>query len=300
MTSITLLTRGAAADAPRAFELSGGYLDQHASAGVCNAGKTRRVVGHEPTGGGPYPLFVYLTGTRMRFDGPEAQAFTQEMAKRGFVAASVEYDNGAYAYCNSMRAKADCVFGKAATESAVSKLCARKNVDCGRGIVVSGFSQGANLAFMSRSYDPRVQGAFLLGHGHRAGNFMDVTACQRAGASGFSPAQVRSINGEHDGFFGNITERVRKQLEVVTGKSCGQSLDCIAPDGSGFYVIQDAQLTDGSADHCYFFDAADGFCAKFKGLDPKWRSSSEPWALGPSLDWLAARIAPRSHATAAR
>jgi hypothetical protein len=287
---VTGSARAVADAAVRPLALPNLYFEQALSAGVCKQGKQHNAVGHEPAVAGRHPLFLYLTGTRMAYDGPEARKITEEMARRGFVALSVQYENRAYAYCNSMRAKAQCVFGKGGSESALAKLCARANVDCGRGIVVAGFSQGANLSAMARDYDSRVLAALLLGHGNRAARAMDSTQCQAASATAFDLAQTRAIDGEHDGFFGDTADGVRKQLEIVSGRSCPGAMDCLQPDGSGWYIVRDAQLRDGSADHCYFLDAADGYCAKFKGLDENWAEGNEPWALKPNLEWLAGHV----------
>jgi hypothetical protein len=281
----------ASAPTPRALTLSSLYFDQAVGAGACKQGKARNAAGHEPSAPGRYPLFVYLTGTSMRFDGAEAHKITEEMALRGFVSVSLEYENRVYAYCNGFRTKAACIFGKSGSESALSKLCARPNVDCARGIVVAGFSQGANLAAMSRNYDARVAGALLLGHGNKAARAMDSTQCQAAAATALEADQTRAIDGEHDAFFGDTLEGVRKQLEIVSGHSCGAVESCLKPDGSGWYIVRDAQLKDHTADHCYFFDSADGYCAKFKGLDANWVEGKEPWSLGPNLDWLAGKVA---------
>lgn len=272
------------------FQIAQAYGDQVNASGVCAIGTRRSISGHEPKTSGRYPLFVYLTGTQMSYQGIEAQALTRAMAERGFVAASVEYDNGAYAYCNGMLSKARCLFGDARSESALSKLCARANTDCNLGIVVAGFSQGANLASLAQNHDVRVKGAYLLGHGHKAGNHMEVKPCMEASATKIASEDVRSINGEHDGFFGMEIGKVRRQLEVVSGLSCPEQTSCGAPQAGGWYIVRDAQLTDRTADHCYFLDAADGFCRNFKGLDATWTSGSEPWAMNPNLDWLASKV----------
>ncbi|HEX6245777.1 MAG TPA: hypothetical protein VFZ61_32860 [Polyangiales bacterium] len=291
LASLLLTAASSSADAGlRSFALTDLYFEQATLAGACTQGKPHPALGVEPEAAGRHPLFVYLTGTRMHHDGPEARKLIEEMARRGFVSVSLDYENRAYAYCNSMRAKAQCLFGKSGSASALSKLCQRPNVDCERGIVVAGFSQGANLSALARNYEPRVAGALLLGHGHRAARFMDSTACQAAAATALDLSQTRSITGEADGFFGDTREGVRRQLEVVSGRTCSGALDCLQPDGSGWYIVQNSQLKDGGADHCFFFDAADGYCAKFKGLDANWVAGSEPWSLAPSLDWLAAKV----------
>jgi hypothetical protein len=273
----------------RPLKLTGVYQDQRSASGECMRGKARDGTGHEPSASGRHPLFIYLTGTTLPYDAGETLKITEEMAKRGFVAISLGYDNGAYAYCNGMQQKAHCIFGEERTQSALSHLCKRSNVDCGAGIVVSGFSQGANLASLAKNFDARVRGAYLLGHGHRAGNFMDVTACMEDKATAFGAGEVRSVNAEGDGFFGQNATGVKAQLEVVLGVHCKEDT-CLAEDGSGFAMVHNADLKDGKADHCYFFHAADGRCAGYAGFDPAWEKGHAAWALGPSLDWLASRV----------
>jgi hypothetical protein len=293
------LPRGRADDSVRPLELTAVYHDQRAANGECTRGKTRDGTGHEPTSPGRHPLFVYLTGTTLPYDAGEALKITEEMAKRGFVAVSLAYDNGAYAYCNGMQQKAHCIFGEDKTQSALSQLCKRANVDCAAGIAVSGFSQGANLASLAKNFDARVGAAYLLGHGHRAGNFMDVTACMEDKVTAFGAGEVRSVNGEGDGFFGQNAAGVKAQLAVVLGVQCNED-SCLAADGSGFAMVHDADVKDGKADHCYFFHGANGRCAGYTGFDPAWEKGSAAWALGPSLDWLARRAhrANTAHAVA--
>lgn len=286
-----VVASGEAADVGvRKFEVEHAYHDQADSQGRCARGAARAIIGYEPADKAQHPLFVYLTGTRMSHKGPEAERLTEQMAKRGFVAASIEYDNRAYAYCSGMEAKARCLFGPEKSASAVAALCARKNVDCGRGVLLAGFSQGANLALLAKHIEPRVKGAYLLGLGHKAANFMDLTACMQLEKSGYKADEVRAVNGEHDGFFGATPEGVAKQLKHVFGATCASADRCLHPDGSGFYVIADKQLADHSADHCYFLNRADGFCAKYEGLDPGWEKGHEPWSMNANLDWLAARL----------
>ena len=267
------------------------FFDAANASGVCRTGAQRSLIGHEPEASGRYPLFVYLTGTQMSYKGIEAQALTRAMAELGFVSVSLEYDNGAYAYCSGMQSKARCVFGKSDTESALSKLCARPSVDCDQGIVVAGFSQGANIAALSKNYDARVRGAYLMGHGHRASNFMDSASCQQASATALAPDELRSINGEHDGFFVAHASVFRKQTGARDGEHAAPMRWAVCnTDGGGYYVVQDSQPSDRTADHCYFLDAADGYCAKFKGLDATWLRGEAAWSMPINLRWLANRV----------
>lgn len=270
----------------RTFVMKDAYFDT-LEGSRCAAGEKRSIEGHEPAGKGSYPLFVYLTGTLMKHDGAEAQLLTREMARRGFVAASVEYDNGDYPYCKGMLDKAQCVWGEAKTDSALTKLCARPEADCDAGIVVAGFSQGANLASLSKNYDARVKGAYLMGHGCKATN-INNTPCMRNEATKLESSERRSINAEHDVFFGRTLSRVRKQLATVSGVTC-DGTSCDAQDG-GWHIVRASELADGKADHCYFFHKANGFCNKFEGFDPGWEKGDQPWSMGPNLDWLAGRV----------
>jgi len=270
------------------FAIKGAYHDCGAMAGG-NPGP-RDIAGHEPKAAGSYPVFIYLTGTLMKFNGPEAQRITQEMAKRGFVAAEVEYDNSAYPYCRSMSAKAKCIFDGKSKASAVSQVCAREKADCARGIVVSGFSQGANLAALSRNENENVRAAYLMGHGDKALNQFDVSRCADDATTVLAPSQLRSVNGEADLFFGTALAGVRKQLQKVVGVQCPEATHCEQTDGSGWFIVESKELEDGAADHCYFLNKANTYCSTYDGLDPTWEKGAEPWSLRPNLDWLASQV----------
>jgi hypothetical protein len=160
------------------FTMSGAYYTDGVFSTSCSSLYRKDIVGYEPAEAGKYPLFIYVTGTTMNFKGPEAMAITNEMAKRGFVAATVDYANSTYpTTCSRMHTRASCIFNPNSANSAVTKLCARAKADCSRGIVVAGFSQGANITALSRNYDSRVKGAYLLGHGNNASGFINVSGC---------------------------------------------------------------------------------------------------------------------------
>ncbi|MFT3928435.1 MAG: hypothetical protein QM778_38255 [Myxococcales bacterium] len=271
------------------FTMQAAYRD--CVANESEKSSARDISGFEPKPEGKYPVFVYLTGTLMKFNGPEAQLITHEMAKRGFVAAAVDYDNSAYPYCPAMTAKAKCIFDASAKTSALSQLCARAKADCTRGIVVAGFSQGANLAALSGNAHPQVRAAYLMGHGDRALNSIDVSRCADDASTSLAPRALRSVNGEADLFFGGNRAGVRKQLQKVVGAQCPDATRCEQADGSGWVIIENRELADGSADHCYFFNKANTYCSSYDGLDPAWQSGRQPWALAPNLDWLARQVA---------
>jgi hypothetical protein len=260
--------------------------------GTCSASFKKTIVGSEPSDAGTFPVFIYLTGTAMPFNGADAQPFIQEMAARGFVAATVQYDNAAYPTCNLMTKKASCIYNGSSATSAISKLCSRTKADCSKGVVVSGFSQGANLSALAKNYDTRVRAGYLLGHGDKAAGLIDVSSCADDARTALLPSQMRSINGENDEFFGNNANGVRQQLQKVVGVSCPGSWSCIQADGSGWQMVRPSELADGTANHCYYYLNGDRSCQTNTGYDPTWRNGSSPWSLGPSLDWLVSRTSP--------
>jgi dienelactone hydrolase len=256
--------------------------------GGCSSGSKKDIVGSEPAEPGAYPVFVYLTGTTMSFTGAEAQLLTAEMAKRGFVAATVEYSNSTYPSCSTMKKRAECIFNASSANSAISKICSRAKADCRQGIVVSGFSQGANLAALSKNYDARVKGAYLLGHGNKA-SIINVASCANDSATALLPTEMRSVNGEKDQYFGGSQSGVRTQLQAVTGVRCSGT-NCLQAGGNGWYIVTNSQVSDGSADHCYFFKGANSSCSSNSGFETAWATGTQPWSLQPNLSWLAARV----------
>jgi dienelactone hydrolase len=274
-----------------AFTMSAAYYGTDRS-GNCSNSNKRSLVGLEPSDEGKFPVFVYLTGTNMPFNGPEAKLFTQQMAARGFVAAAVDYDSSSYPSCGTMTKKASCIFNAGSANSAVSKLCSRAKADCSKGIVVSGFSQGANLSALAKNYDARARAAYLIGHGDKASGLIDVSSCADNAKTTLLPSQMRSINGENDEFFGSNANGVRTQLQKVVGVSCAQSWNCLQADGSGWAMVRPMELADGSANHCYYYQNGNRACTANNGFDAGWLSGSAPWALAPSLDWLASKATP--------
>jgi hypothetical protein len=256
--------------------------------GGCSSGSKMDIVGAEPVDPGTYPVFVYVTGTTMAFNAGEALAITDSMAKRGFVAATVQYANGSYPTCSAMKTKASCIFDRNSANSAISKLCARAKADCSQGIVVSGFSQGANLSALSKNYDSRVRGAYLIGHGNKA-SIIDVSSCANNSATVLLPSEMRSINGENDQYFGGSQSGVRNQLQAVTGVSCAGT-NCLKPDGSGWFIVTNPTVADGKADHCYFFNGANSSCSSYSGLESSWSVGTGAPSLTSNLNWLAAKV----------
>ena len=258
--------------------------------GTCSASTNNSIKGYEPSTTGTFPVFVFVTGTSMTFDGAVDENLIQYMGGQGFVAATVQYDNSSYpASCGPAQSKANCIYNTSSPSSAISQLCSRPKADCAtKGIYVSGFSQGANLSSMAANYGANMRAAYLIGNGDVASRIYNLSTCLDKPYLAFSSAQLREVNGQVDQYFGATQSGVQSQLQKVTGVSCASgTYDCLQPDGSGWYIIANSELVDGKADHCYFYNGANSTCSSWNGFDVKWDTGTTlPWQKIQDLAWL--------------
>jgi hypothetical protein len=249
------------------------------------------IAGREPAASGSYPVFIYLKATGGIHDGDEAMLFVDEMAKRGFVAASVDYDSLFGVVPEALDAKSRCIFGERVT-SAVSALCSRSRADCAMGIVVSGFSQGAYVAARAHNHDARVRAAYVLGLGDgvMADDHLAILRPRPSGTRSLPGRRMRIVNGQGWSEQAGERDSMRLQLNTLTGSGClPAQTSCLRRSGSGWYVVQHSQVDDGLADHCYFHGG--GGCSWTPRFDATWLPPNRaPWSLAPNLDWLAAQV----------
>lgn len=275
------------AGAPTSFADS--YSGASDDGGDCTT--TYRIAGKEPGTPGKHPLFVYVMGTYEIYDSPVAAAVLDAAAARGLVAASLEYGNGKLGRCSASLEKTACMFNPTKAGGAIAKLCARPTVDCTKGVVVAGFSQGSVVAVISANYNPRIEAVYAMGTTSRFSTGQDLSACMIDGKHALPSARLRAVNGEYDQFAGVYPSGVRREVELVTGKTCGATAnDCLGADGSGSIVVQGAQVQDGYADHCYM---RMGGCSNATDpADATWSTGTESWQLAANLDWLKTFVTP--------
>jgi len=267
----------ASAGAPRRLTSPPTYLG--ASSGNSDCAKEFRTFGFEPSDPGGHPLFLYFVGTEIvsadessKYDSQAAARVTEAMARRGFVALSVEYDNGLAALLTD---KTRCMFDVQRHESLIARLCALSNVDCARGIATWGHSQGALYAHLAANADSRVKAVWTTGYGG-----IDNPR--------LPPTRLRVVNGEADTMNASVDT-----LNKTSAQSCpndGRS-ECLRADGSGWIIVRKAQCQVTSADHCWF-DKRN--CAdNAETLEPSWvdRGSTSAFALERNADWVAQTLA---------
>jgi hypothetical protein len=242
-----------------------------------------RTFGFEPVGAGAtrHPLFLYFPGTTFSaadqstlVDSLAARAVTGAMARRGFVALSVEYDNGAIAWLSDHVNQLSCLFESTNAASVLAAACALPEVDCDLGIGTWGHSQGALVADLAANYDVRVRAAWTTGYGGDA-------------RASLPRSRFRLVNGEGD--TGNAAV---PGLDHTAGFALTECPDdgrkeCLRTDGSGWIIVQKKDCLVTSADHCWFdkrtcLDSAET-------LEPNWTdpASTKPFALEASADWVA-------------
>lgn len=259
------------------------YTGQGNNATTCNT--SFNISGQEPSTTGTFPVFVYMVGTTETFTNASATAAVAGMASRGFVAATVAYSSGSFGNCSAISGKASCIFNPNSTTSAIHTLCGRAKADCSKGIVVGGFSQGAVMATLAKNFNAGVQAAWGMGDGVTYSTF-NLTSCMGNGNRALTSDRLRAVDGEKDQFIGPTASNVRSQFLTLTGLSCGSSaFNCLQSNGSGWYIIQNAQVGDGSADHCYMRRSGDCLGSQ-NSLDAGWQSGTDLWELSANLDWL--------------
>lgn len=243
------------------------------------------ISGAEPTDTAKHPVFIYMVGTSETYNNASAMAAVNDMASKGYVAATVDYAESQFGGCAILAAKSSCIFNPNSTASAVSQLCARGSADCSKGIVVAGFSQGSILALLAKNYDARVQAAYGMGMSNVYSTY-DLSACVSNGNRTLQSDRLRAVDGEKDNFAGGSQSAVQKSLQNVTGLTCASgSYSCLTSNNSGWLIVKNSQVSDGSADHCYMRASGDCFGSQ-NSLDKNWNTGTGTWAKDPNLTWL--------------
>ena len=245
----------------------------------------RTLNGVMPAGDGQYPVFVYVTGTTMTPWSEDDQVITTQMARRGFVSVSVDWDTRPlYPFnCDTLTTSVGKLFDASDPDSAINRIGALPKADLARGIVVAGFSQGGNIASMARNFHPGVEAAYVIGHGY----VFWGEACYAIEQTALPPSRIRSAFGAEDAVWpqGGTRDRNRVMLERTTGASCGSSAtQCVSPDGSGWWLVSRTATADGQANHCFHY--GNRGCDRVP-FDAEFESGDAWWALPASLDWLA-------------
>jgi hypothetical protein len=250
------------------------------------------MLGAEPVAPGAYPVFIYTVGTFGTHDTASAIPWIEEMAARGFVAASVEYSNGPLFGCPAMYEKAGGIYSDA--DSAIAMLCGRPKADCSKGIVTAGHSQGSMMAMLAADFDARVRATLALGTGYSLLGFIANHEQCLVTDRVLPDDRLRATNGESDGSFGALDTMV-DQLNDLTAMGCeAADITCLRPNGSGWVLVQDSDVLDGEADHCFMGNLPPGSTASGCTVAPDdgWLTTAEPWGRAAGASFLESFVDP--------
>jgi dienelactone hydrolase len=255
------------------------------SSGSSTCGTAYSISGVEPSAAGQYPVFIYTVGTFESHDNASAMAAINSMAAKGYIAAAVGYGSSQFGDCTAIKNKTSCIYNPNNNASAISKLCSRPNADCSKGVVVAGFSQGGIVAINAKNYDARVQAAYSTGASTKYDRY-DMSSCMADGNRTLQSDRLRAVNGEKDNYGGGTHASNQAELEKITGKTCAAgSAACMNSNDSGWIIVKNSQVQDGSADHCYMRASGDCFGSQ-NSLDSGWKSGTANWQLEQNLNWL--------------
>ena len=274
--SMGLVAHAATVDFTTTYKGSGGNTTG------CTA-YTFDIVGKEPAGAGRHPVFVYTVGTSETVKNGPALAAIQKMADKGYVAAVVGYASGVMGSCSTITNKARCAFNPLSTQSAIAKICSRAKADCSKGIVTSGFSQGAVMATLARNFDTRVRATHGMGLHNKYFTFS--TSCATPAERKLPKDRLRVSNGEEDGYGGDTEASNRATSIAITGYTC-TGTQCLQPNGSGWVVVKNTDVTDGQADHCFMRGSGDCLGSQSGASDANWLNGNNAWGLNAALGWL--------------
>jgi hypothetical protein len=236
-------------------------------------------------GPGPYPLFMWTVATYEWNRDTLSLNFVSQMAARGFVGASIQYHNfNTIQACGDYTVRAQSVYESTRISSAAGVLCSINGVNCNNGIVTAGISQGGALSVLARNYNPNVKASFAMSISdtNKTGIGADLSSCLDDQFTAIPSNRLTIVNGANDTSFGG-----QDPVTQVSGVTCAAgAMQCWSPDGSGagWYLVQNSQVLDGNADHCYEMN---GDCS-LTVFDTNWYlPSTYNWSLKPNLDWLA-------------
>ncbi len=173
------------------------------------------------------PLYVYVDGTRNGADIDDRDSvFMKEMAARGFIAVTADYDDAVLGYmdgCEGFEEKSQQIFDDSSAGSVLNQLCQDDNstfghqnvvpVDCNQGVAVNGWSQGSHISALAGNFSPLVTAGLFWANGNSCSACMifhpacfmclsiDVS-CMNSEQIELASEKRRYVTGEKDAFFG--------------------------------------------------------------------------------------------------
>jgi dienelactone hydrolase len=264
------------------------------ASGGCDAAEPIYV--SEPAAPGSYPVVIYLHGTGDNYGGDQdGQDVAQMAADQGWLGAAVTWVD-VNATQQGVDGQANCMFDVASPGDALAQICSLPQADCSHGVVLSGMSTGGAIAARAKNFNSAVDAVWAMGV---SGPVAPAALAAPAGTRALPNDRLRIDDGQTDLQVTNpSTGQVSfdfSGVNALTGQGC-QTFNCLNPDGSGYYVVQNSEVADGVADHCFWMDVnlADpaNSCTLTPTFDPGFiPPSTTQWSITNSLAWLRAELA---------
>lgn len=248
---------------------------------------THQIYGSEPAAPGKYPVLLYTHGTLADWGGnSEGKRIVELAAAQGFVAAALTYDSWVASTPTAIDGNAGCMFSSGSSGNALAQVCARPKAHCSKGVVVAGFSAGGAIAARAANFAAQVRAAWVMGVN---GPVIAQALAAPAGSRALPNDRLRMNLGQLEVGI-DLTA-----LNELTGSSCSTS-PCLRPDGSGYQVVEHAEVADRVADHCYWqsvnpYVPSNSCTWNETPFDPGFAPpSTRPWSLLTSLAWLRSKL----------
>jgi hypothetical protein len=248
--------------------------------------------GSEPAAPGRYPVFIYLHGTLANWGGnAEGRGVAELAAAQGFVAAAFTYGLVAPSR-TSIDGHAKCMFSPGSAGNALAEVCGRPKADCSHGVAVAGFSAGGAMAARANNFSAQVRAAWVIGVHGPATDPAAIAA--PVGTRALPDDRLRINVGRSDVQSTDPSGVDLAGLNQLTGLRCSAS-PCLRANGSGYVVVQHAEVADGVADHCYWQRinrlVPTNSCTWKPTFDPGFlQPSTRLWSLNVNLAWLRAQL----------
>jgi hypothetical protein len=259
--------------------------------------ENQAIYGAKPTAPGKYPLFVYTHGTLADWgQNAEGKRIVQLAAAQGFVAVALTYDSWITLSPQGVAGHAYCMYDQPHQGNAISAACAIPEADCSKGILVSGFSQGGAISAVAKNFNSNVVAAWPMGFS--GPNLPQLIATSSGGTRALPNNKLRITNGQADVTNQGLSSFDPSVMGAISGNSCGSSWNCLQTDGSGYYIVQNAEVGDGYADHCFWMQVntaspKTSCTLSPTQLDPGFQPpATTTWSMISNLDWLRAQLLP--------
>jgi hypothetical protein len=262
---------------------------------------TQTIYGAKPTVAGDYPTLIYLHGTTADSNkNKEGQAFIKRAAAQGFHALAVTYRSSGSLNEKGLKRHANCAFNQSLPSNAMTAACATQGATCTRGVVLSGFSQGAAIATIAKNYNDTVKAVW--GIGLSAYIYPSYTIPTDAYAA---PHGTRVLANDklvvNMGQSSNISKKALiaedlPSLKKLTGTDCGSGFNCLQANGAGYYVVANTEIKDKVADHCYWlmvnkWSTGLSCTTAPTEFDPGFQPpATTDWSMIRNLNWLRSQI----------